>query len=141
MFSKKTFITRSARQTVELGKKIARLMKPDYKIYLYGELGSGKTTLIKGICRGLNVKEEITSPSFVVATEYRGRLPIAHIDLYRLGPAELETLPVEEYFVKGGITIIEWADRLPAIKNKGLRIFIKMKGKNIREIIIENSGN
>ncbi len=135
------FITHNARETIELGKGIARRLKPDDRIYLYGELGSGKTTLTKGICLGLGVKEVITSPSFVVVTEYAGRLPVVHIDLFRLESQELGMLPVEEYFINGGVTVIEWADRLSPPKDQGLAISIKIKGKKVREIIIEDLGD
>lgn len=134
-------MTRSPAETIRLGKTIARKLKPNDRIYLYGELGSGKTTLAKGIGAGLEVKEEITSPSFVIVTNYQGKFPVCHIDLYRLQPSDIASLPIEEYFIKNGITIIEWAERLPSPINQGLKVFLKIKGKNNREISIENLGD
>jgi len=133
-----TVISKSPQETIEVGKKIANILKPGDVIYLYGELGSGKTVFVKGVCRGLGVKEEVTSSSFVIATEYKGRLLVSHIDLYRLDRGDLAELPIDEYILDKGITIIEWADRIDNNK-KGLRVDIDIKNKKIREIIIEDS--
>jgi tRNA threonylcarbamoyladenosine biosynthesis protein TsaE len=133
-----TVISKSPQETIEVGKKIANTLKPGDIIYLYGELGSGKTVFVKGVCRGLGVKEEVTSSSFVIATEYKGRLLVSHIDLYRLDRGDLAELPIDEYILDNGITIIEWADRIDNNKN-GLRVDIDIKDKKIREIIIEDS--
>ncbi len=138
---KKTAVTNSASETIKLGKSIARNLKPGDRIYLYGELGSGKTTLTKGICRGLGIKEEITSSSFVIATEYTGKMKVIHIDLYRLEQKDIENLPVEEYFTPEGLTIIEWADRLAQPEPGGITISLKIKNKNQREISIESPGH
>jgi tRNA threonylcarbamoyladenosine biosynthesis protein TsaE len=126
----------SPQETIAIGRQIAATLKLGDVVYLFGDLGSGKTVFVKGICQGLGVKEEVTSPSFVIATEYKGRMPISHIDLYRLDQKNAAALPVDEYFLENGITIIEWADRIN-IKN-GLRVKFDIKGVNTREIIIED---
>jgi tRNA threonylcarbamoyladenosine biosynthesis protein TsaE len=138
----KTIVTRSARATRALGQKIARTLEPGAFILLSGVLGSGKTVFIKGVCRGRGVKEMVTSPSFVLVTEYAGDLPITHIDLYRLNGREAGQLPIGEYFNERGLTVIEWAERLPALPvGKGYKIKIKILDQKSREFTIENFGD
>lgn len=139
MSLRKVFLTKSAKETINLGRKIARKLKVGARVYLYGDLGSGKTTLAKGICRELGIKEEITSSSFVIVSQYQGKMPVCHIDLYRLDKSAIENLPLEEYFIADGVTIVEWAQRLATpLNNKGIAIYLKIKEKNKREIRIEN---
>jgi tRNA threonylcarbamoyladenosine biosynthesis protein TsaE len=130
-------MTNSPQETMTVGKEVAATLKSGDIIYLYGELGSGKTVFVKGVCRGLGVQEEVTSSSFVIATDYKGRIPVSHIDLYRLEGTDVNALPIDEYFLEKGITIIEWADRIAGDQN-GLRVSIAIKGKNKREITIED---
>jgi len=144
MFKNKKYITKSGVETIALGRRFARRLKPSDIIYLAGELGSGKTTFTKGICVELGVKEVVTSPSFVIVSEYQGRIRICHIDLYRLSESDFTTLALEEYYISHGITIIEWADRLPHFSQRrytGFYIFFNVKGKNEREICIEELRN
>lgn len=110
------FETGSAEATILLGERLARLLKPGAVVALYGELGSGKTTLIKGIARGLGVREPVRSPSFVIITEYTGPIPVYHIDLYRLNSAE-EALAVglDSYLAGDGVCLVEWAERAEAL--------------------------
>jgi tRNA threonylcarbamoyladenosine biosynthesis protein TsaE len=80
---------------------------------MYGELGSGKTVLAKGIGRGLESEDEITSPSFVIMNVYSGRIPIYHFDFYRLNSIlQLDDLGLDEFFYGDGVSLVEWADRL-----------------------------
>ena len=81
-------------------------------IALLGPLGAGKTTLIQGIAAGLGVAERVTSPSFTLIHEHRGRLPFYHVDLYRLSPADVEGLGLDEYLGGQGVAAVEWAERL-----------------------------
>ena len=110
-------ITHSAEETQALGRDLARRLAPGDLLAFDGELGSGKTCMIQGICQGLEVADYVTSPTFILINEYTGRLngeplPVYHFDLYRLGgPAELEDLGAEEYFYGRGICLIEWAER------------------------------
>ncbi|MEO0095100.1 MAG: tRNA (adenosine(37)-N6)-threonylcarbamoyltransferase complex ATPase subunit type 1 TsaE [candidate division WOR-3 bacterium] len=141
MLKIKRYITGSPNETINLAKKIARKLKPKDIIFLAGELGSGKTTFTKGICLGLGVKEPVTSPSFVIVSEYKGKMKVSHIDLYRLKESDFSTLPVEEYYITDGITIIEWADRLPKFLERnmrGLYISFRVIKDNEREIKIED---
>lgn len=130
--------TDSPEATIKLAAKVARELEPGSVVYLSGELGSGKTVFVRGVCQALAVKEPITSPSFVIATEYRGRVPIAHIDLYRLDHNEVLNLHIEEYFAHQGLTFIEWADRLGDFDNDGLYIKILITGEDTREFIFED---
>ena len=133
-------MSNSPEETIRIAKRIARTLKPGDIVYLYGELGSGKTVFVKGICLGLGVKEDVTSPSFVIATEYHGALAVAHIDLYRLQRGEAVGLPVEEYFSRSGITLIEWADRIDSI-TKGINVKFHITDHRKRMIEVEDIRN
>lgn len=102
-----------------------------------GDLGAGKTTLIQGICEGLGIKDYVTSPSFTIINEYNGKLPVFHIDLYRLEEIEsIKDLGIEEYFQKDGIIIIEWAERMfDLLPKKALKIKIEVIDENTRNIV------
>ena len=130
-------ISESPDRTNNIGAEIAAELHPGDIVYLYGELGSGKTVFVKGLCRGLGVDEDVTSPSFVIATEYAGRMKVSHIDLYRLDGPQVDALPLDEYIPEDGITVIEWADRLTS-PEKGIVIRITIIDKRSRELIIED---
>ncbi len=136
-----TRITNSPTETLHLGEKFAAHLKQGDIVYLSGELGSGKTVLVSGICQGLGVREGVTSSSFVIATEYTGTMRISHVDLYRLNEMNVAQLPIDEYIFRDGITLIEWADRLHEQKKSGLHIRITIKGMNKREFLIEDFRN
>ena len=104
---------RSAADTIELGARIGNRLRPGQVITLEGPLGSGKTTLVKGIARALNIDEAVTSPSFTLISEYQGSLPLYHMDLYRIDePEEFELLGAEEMMYGGGVTVIEWGEKI-----------------------------
>ena len=107
--------TFSAEETMSLGRQIGRLLAPGMILGLCGDLGTGKTCLVKGIADGLGIAPEtITSPTFtLVAEHYRGRVPLYHIDLYRLEGVEDEELGYEEYLFGHGVAAIEWFPFLP----------------------------
>lgn len=127
----------SVRDTVRLGAIIAKNVKKGDILCFYGQLGSGKTVLAKGIAKGLKIKEDdIVSPTFVLIREYKGKIPFYHFDLYRLQNGEdLAVLGYEEYFYAEGLSIIEWAERLKSILPKGhLKVKFYIRGKNKRRI-------
>ncbi|MFW6108805.1 MAG: tRNA (adenosine(37)-N6)-threonylcarbamoyltransferase complex ATPase subunit type 1 TsaE [bacterium] len=113
-----TVVTRSSGQTMAFGRRLGAVLRGGDVVALTGPLGSGKTTLTKGIAAGAGVAEPrwVTSPTFVLIHEYPGRVPVYHVDGYRLGgAADAEALGVEELFYGEGVTIVEWADRMGEI--------------------------
>ncbi|OGC39063.1 tRNA (adenosine(37)-N6)-threonylcarbamoyltransferase complex ATPase subunit type 1 TsaE [candidate division WOR-3 bacterium RBG_13_43_14] len=135
---KRKLISRSVEETIDHGVSFARDLVPGDIVYLSGELGSGKTVFIKGICSGLGVMTEVTSPSFVIATQYQGKLPVAHIDLYRLDVDGVRNLPLDDYLLSDGITVIEWAERVLDML-PGIMIRIEIVDQVTREISIEDN--
>jgi len=130
-------ITKSEEETKELGYKLGRLLKPYDVICLEGDLGSGKTAFTKGIALGLEIKENITSPTYTIVNEYFGRIPLYHFDVYRLDDEEeLYNIGFEEYInEKEGVIVIEWADLVKAlIPEKRLWIRFRYLKGNDREI-------
>ncbi|HUK93705.1 MAG TPA: tRNA (adenosine(37)-N6)-threonylcarbamoyltransferase complex ATPase subunit type 1 TsaE, partial [Gaiellaceae bacterium] len=110
--------TQSVRETVHLGRRIGELLRPGQVVALIGELGSGKTHLVKGLAAGVGVRraDRVASPSFTLIHEYHGRIPFYHVDLYRLAAEEEAAgLGFEEYLGGAGVTAIEWADRIPSL--------------------------
>ena len=104
--------TYSEEETIELAQNIESEKFPNMVICLQGDLGSGKTIFTKGFANAMEITEEITSPTFNIIKEYTsGELPLYHMDVYRLD-GKVDDLGIEEYFTKGGITIIEWADMI-----------------------------
>ncbi|MFH1684099.1 MAG: tRNA (adenosine(37)-N6)-threonylcarbamoyltransferase complex ATPase subunit type 1 TsaE [Candidatus Margulisiibacteriota bacterium] len=132
------FFTRSAEETVELGKKIGAYLLPNEVIALTGTLGAGKTTLIQGIAQGIGVKDYVTSPTFIIINEYNGRIPFFHVDLYRLNNVdEIEDLGIEEYFTRGGACVIEWAEKLKELKPGNVKtIEIEIVSETERKICV-----
>ena len=141
----------SPEQTQLLGSYLWELAQKADIFLLTGELGTGKTCLVQGIARGLDVKEYAFSPSFVILREYHGRLPLYHIDFYRLDHIEeIADLGLEEYFYGGGVCVVEWAEKglqvvprdnllitihyIPASET-GRSICLKPKGERYQELI------
>jgi tRNA threonylcarbamoyladenosine biosynthesis protein TsaE len=112
-----TVVTHSARQTKSWGKRLAQFLKGGEIIGLNGELGAGKTCFVRGVAKGLGAGENawIRSPTFTLINEYHGRLPVYHIDLYRVsGHAQQEALDLREYLYSDGVCLVEWFEYLPA---------------------------
>lgn len=109
------FISHSEDQTRRLGMRLAALLEPGDVLALTGQLGTGKTRWVQGVCQGLNVTGTVNSPTFTLVNEYYGRLPVYHIDLYRLSaPEEVLTFGLDDYLYGSGVSLIEWADRAEA---------------------------
>jgi len=136
--------THSATETIRTGKNIGNRLRSGDVVALVGELGAGKTQFIKGLAAGVGIGNPtyISSPSFTLINEYPGKIPFYHIDLFRLErEKEAEELGLEDYFQGGGITAIEWADKIPSLLPKEmLFIHIAYMGKNIRSIEINGKG-
>ncbi len=111
------FDSHSLDETERLGRAIAAAARPRLVIGLTGHLGAGKTALVRAIAQGLEVSPDaISSPTYVLVHEYAGRLPVYHFDTYRLeSPEQFAALGVDEYFEGAGVSLVEWADRVPEI--------------------------
>lgn len=109
--------TASPAETVQLGRRLARQLQPGDVVALYGDLGAGKTHLVKGVCAELGIPpERVSSPTFTLVNEYDGTLPVYHIDAYRVErPEEFFELGYETYFFGEGVTLIEWPERVEAL--------------------------
>ena len=137
-------ITKNAAETRELGKRLAEQLKAGDVVLLEGELGAGKSELARGIARGLEVSETVTSPSFTILNVYEsGRIPLYHFDWYRLeSSGELYELGMDEYLGGDGIALVEWPGRCPdAVPADCLKIRITAEGENIRRIDAESTGS
>jgi tRNA threonylcarbamoyladenosine biosynthesis protein TsaE len=135
----------NAQATHQLGVCLGLDLPARSVILLEGELGAGKTTLVQGLGAGLGISEPIDSPTFTLINEYpAGRLPLYHFDLYRLTPAEVDSLNLPLYWedeeVEPGIVAIEWADRLPYLPSDAVRIQLSYDPEDSRLAIIETLG-
>ncbi len=108
-----TFISQSSEETHRFGERLGRLAQAGWVVGLDGDLGAGKTQLVKGIAKGLQIHERVTSPTFALVNEYPGgRLPLAHLDLYRLESQEaILGAGLELYFEPAGLAVVEWMER------------------------------
>ncbi|MDO8635908.1 MAG: tRNA (adenosine(37)-N6)-threonylcarbamoyltransferase complex ATPase subunit type 1 TsaE [Dehalococcoidia bacterium] len=136
------FISRSPQATQAIGRKLGEIMRPGDVILLIGELGAGKTCFVQGLARGLGVEENISSPSFVLLRQYVGRLPLYHVDLYRLEKLpEIADLGLDDYFYSEGVSVIEWANRaLELLPAEHLLIELKIVSARQRRIALTPEG-
>ena len=113
----KTITVHSADQTMAIGEKLAAYLAPQDLILLDGDLGAGKTTFTKGLAKGLGITRPIKSPTFTIIREYQdGRIPLYHMDVYRLEEGGGDDLGLEEYFNGDGVNVVEWSKFHPAEK-------------------------
>jgi tRNA threonylcarbamoyladenosine biosynthesis protein TsaE len=141
------FISHSASQTSRIGQRLGEYLQPGDVLLLIGDLGVGKTQLIKGIVQGLDSPDMVTSPSFVLVNEYRaggerGRMRVYHIDLYRIeSPAELTTFGLEEFCDERNVCMIEWAERaLEWLPQERLAIYLQYLDETKRVLRFEPEG-
>jgi tRNA threonylcarbamoyladenosine biosynthesis protein TsaE len=135
------FVTHSTEETIQRGREIGKRLKPPVLILLSGDVGTGKTTLTKGIVSGLGAaqEEEVTSPTFTLVHKYDLGTRVYHVDLYRITtPHDFETLGLEDIFDESAVVIVEWPDKL-SLKNDWpiLRIILEHVSENERRISIE----
>ncbi len=132
-------ITHSAEETVAFGRTLAELLAPPKMVLLRGDLGAGKTTLVKGIAAAFEAaaEEDVTSPTFTLVHEYRGpRASLDHIDLYRIDtPRELETLGLDDLRSENSILLVEWGEKFPRL-DWDVEIDLERAGENERRIRI-----
>lgn len=131
-------ISSSSEDTKNTGRKLGMLLKEGDTVCLYGELGSGKTTFTKGIGMALGVPErDIMSASFIIISEHEAPIPLYHIDLYRIEKeSDIETTGIYDYILGDGISVIEWAERIPALEGS-IKVTINILSDTKREIIID----
>ncbi|MBI4126757.1 MAG: tRNA (adenosine(37)-N6)-threonylcarbamoyltransferase complex ATPase subunit type 1 TsaE [Deltaproteobacteria bacterium] len=133
-------ISRSIEETQKCASDLARRLKPGDVVALVGDLGAGKTAFVQGLAKGLGVPKDayVRSPTFTLIAEYSGRMPLYHLDLYRLRDArELDGLGLEEYFDGRGITVVEWADRFPGIlPERTITVSFSIVDETTREIVV-----
>jgi tRNA threonylcarbamoyladenosine biosynthesis protein TsaE len=132
--------TSAPEETDAAGERLGTTLGPGDVVALSGELGAGKTVFVQGLVRALGVTSGATSPTFVLVNEYRGRLPVHHVDAYRTASlAELLDLGVEEMMDGDGVTVIEWPERLePVLPARAVRVRIAGVGDEPRHITIDD---
>ena len=140
-----TLISHSSAQTEALGETWGRAAKPGLVVGLIGDLGAGKTQLVKGLARGLGIMAQVHSPTFTLVNEYcGGRLPLYHLDLYRLDtPEQILAAGLAEYLQPDGVTVIEWAEKMTNVGFQILnwrRVQIDILTDTTRRITYEDFG-
>jgi tRNA threonylcarbamoyladenosine biosynthesis protein TsaE len=138
------FTTCSPEETIALGRELAPLLKPPKLALLRGDLGAGKTTLVKGIAQAFNAasEDDVTSPTFTLIHEYRGPQAILyHIDLYRVDTQrELETLGLDDLMGENHILLIEWGEKFPRFqRERDIEIALERNAENQRKIVVSSS--
>ena len=135
--------TDSAEDTIAFGRKLAELLTPPKLVLLRGDLGAGKTTLVKGIAAAFGAagEEDVTSPTFTLVHEYRGPCAkLYHIDLYRIDTQrELDTLALDDFRSDGSILLIEWGEKFPRLlRERDIEIALRHEGESRRKITVES---
>ena len=137
-------ITKNPGQTLCLGRVFGGMLPPASMVALIGELGAGKTLLAKGLAKGLGVEDEreVSSPTFVLVNEYQGRIPIHHVDLYRLRDSlEVEDIGWEEFTAGPGVTLVEWAEKVPdLLPEDRFEVYLHWVGSEERKLIFVGKG-
>jgi tRNA threonylcarbamoyladenosine biosynthesis protein TsaE len=135
-----TVETHSEAETAAVGREVGASLSGSQVVLLSGDLGAGKTAFVRGLAEGLGIDpSEVSSPTFTLIQEYRGgRLPLHHVDLYRLKPIEVDDLGLLDLTLEDGITAIEWPDRLPHSFADAIRVTITHRDVDARTISVEN---
>ena len=138
------YVTNSPRETEDTGAALAERLEPGTVVAFTGDLGAGKTAFVRGLARGLGIRERVTSPTFTIVNEYEGgRLPLFHFDMYRLGSAdELFDIGWEDYLARGGVCAVEWSENIERALDAGcIRVDIRRgEADNQRRISIAGEG-
>jgi tRNA threonylcarbamoyladenosine biosynthesis protein TsaE len=132
-----TVVTESEEQTAAVGERLAGNLGPGDVVLLFGDLGAGKTAFVRGLARGLGASgDDVTSPTFTLVQEYPGRIQLFHVDLYRLEPAEVDDLGLDELVAGDGVVAIEWAERWNGRPDDVVEVGIEDLGEDTRRIRI-----
>ncbi len=133
--------TQDPNETFQYAARLAALLQPRDVICLEGDLGAGKTTFTKGLAKGLEIKKTVNSPTFTIIKEYKGRLPLYHMDVYRVSDA-FEDLGFDEYFEGDGVTVVEWAHLIEEqLPEERLTIYLYHESLENRKIVFVPQGN
>lgn len=129
-------VTMSESETERAGEALGRRLGPGAIVLLYGDLGAGKTAFVRGLARGLGVPaDDVSSPTFTIIQEHPGtRATLYHVDLYRLEPAEIDDLGLDELIASDGVVAIEWADRWPDRPSAAVHVHLDHAGDERRRI-------
>ncbi len=130
------YYTHSERETEQIGERLARVLRAGDVVAMSGDLGAGKTVLIRGLARGLGVTARVTSPTYTIVNEYEGRLPLFHFDMYRLaGAEELYDIGWDDYLKRGGVCAVEWSERAEGLLPEHcIRVDIRAQEETVRRI-------
>ena len=132
-------ITSSREETIKLGEKFAKNLKSGSVVVLNGEMGAGKTVFVKGIAKGLDISQMIKSPTYTIVREYEGRVPLYHLDVYRIGD-DPDSIDLDDFLYGEGVTIIEWGELLDeSLLGDYLLISISHHGDG-RQLLFESFG-
>ncbi|MEK3889623.1 tRNA (adenosine(37)-N6)-threonylcarbamoyltransferase complex ATPase subunit type 1 TsaE [Bacillus sp. FSL K6-3431] len=133
-------LSSNSSETHAIAKKLGNLLQKGDVVLLEGDLGAGKTTFTKGLADGLNIKRNVNSPTFTIIKEYMGRLPLYHMDVYRVADS-YEDLGLDEYFYGDGVTVVEWAQLIAEqLPEEHLTIYLHHAGDDHRKLLFKPVG-
>lgn len=136
----KRMFSHNEEELIEWGQRLGGLLQEQDVLVLTGDLGAGKTTFTKGLARGLGVKQMIKSPTYTIVREYEGRLPLYHLDVYRIGE-DPDSIDLDDFLFGEGVTVIEWGELLEdSLPDDYLKLTILKKADG-RELVFENKGH
>ena len=136
----KRMFSHNEEELIEWGRRLGNLLQERDVLILTGDLGAGKTTFTKGLARGLGIKQMIKSPTYTIVREYEGRLPLYHLDVYRIGE-DPDSIDLDDFLFGEGITVIEWGELLEgSLPDDYLKLTI-LKKDDGRELVFESKGH
>ena len=132
-----TITTRSEAETIDAGRGLAAALAPGRIVLLFGDLGAGKTAFVRGLAEGLGANpDEVSSPTFTLIQEYAGRVTLYHADLYRVNPAEVDDLALDQLGEGQGVVAVEWGERMPRPVAGAIEVRIEDLGDDRRRITV-----
>jgi tRNA threonylcarbamoyladenosine biosynthesis protein TsaE len=135
-----TITTSSEAETIDAGRRLAAALAPGRIVLLFGDLGAGKTAFVRGLAEGLGANpDEVSSPTFTLIQEYAGRVTLYHADLYRVNPAEVDDLGLDQLGEGQGVVAVEWGERMPRPVAGAIEVRLEDLGDDRRRITIRES--